>query len=146
MRKRLWLAQFIAIFALAVVAFAAARQGAPPAMAPYIPKNMKPYYLVLIVRGEKTPAHADPGHAEIVLGHLAYLRKQAEAGKIALVGPITDEGRIAGISILNAASPDDARLIASGDPLVQSGGATVEVHPILLEDLSSVKFDYPPLP
>lgn len=146
MRKRLWLVQALAAVVLFLAVFAAARQGTPSPVAPYIPKNMKPYYLALLIRGEQSPAHGDPAHAQIIVAHLAYLRKQAEAGKVLLVGPITNENRIAGISVMNAASPDEARQIASADPLVQSGGATVEVYPILLEDLSSVKFDYPPLP
>jgi len=62
-----------------------------------------------------------------------------------LVGPVTAESRLRGIAVIQAASLDEAQQIASGDPLVKSGHLTVEVHPILLEDLSGVKFDYPSL-
>jgi uncharacterized protein YciI len=66
-----------------------------------------------------------------------------EAGKFALVGPLAEQDRIRGIAIIKADSLEEAQRIANGDPLVLSGHLIVEVHPILLEDLSSVKFDYP---
>jgi len=77
--------------------------------------------------------------------HLAYSRSQAEAGKFVLVGPLTEDNRIRGIAVIQAASLEEAQRIASGDPVVQSGHLNVEVHPILLEDLSGVRFDYPSL-
>ena len=113
-------------------------------LAPYIPKNMKPYYLDLLLLKDK-PDTALPAakRAQWVQKHLAYIRSQAEAGKFVLVGPITEENRLRGIAIIKADSLDEARRIASGDPLVQSGHLVVEVHPIKLEDLSSIRFDYP---
>ena len=67
--------------------------------------------------------------AERMQMHLAYIRSQIESGKVVLVEPLAEQNRIRGI--------------ATGHPLVQSGRLTVEVHPIMLEHLSSVKFDYP---
>ena len=70
--------------------------------------------------------------------HLAYIRSQAEAGKFVLVGPMREENRLRGSAIIKADSLEEAQRIASGDPLVQSGHLVVEVHPILLEDLSRI--------
>jgi hypothetical protein len=53
-----------------------------------------------------------------------------------LVGPLTEESRLRGIAIIKADSLEEAQRIASRDPLVQSGHLVVEVHPILLEDLT----------
>lgn len=66
-----------------------------------------------------------------------------EAGRFVLVGPLTEDNRIRGIAVIQAASLEEAQRIASGDPAVQSGHLAVEVHPILLEDLAGVRFDYP---
>jgi uncharacterized protein YciI len=75
--------------------------------------------------------------------HLAYIRSQVEPGKIGLVGPITEENRLPGVAIIQADSLDEAQRIASRDPPVQSGHFVVEMHRIMLEDLSSIRFDYP---
>lgn len=113
-------------------------------LAPYIPKNMKAYYLDLLLLKDK-PDTALPAaeRTQWTQKHLAYIRSQVEAGKFVLVGPITEENRLRGIAIIKADSLEEAQRIASGDPLVQSGHLVVEVHPILLEDLSSIHFDYP---
>jgi uncharacterized protein YciI len=113
-------------------------------LAPYIPKNMKAYYLDLLVKNDKPESEATPAeNAERMQKHLAYIRSQVEAGKFVLVGPLMEDNRIRGIAVIQAASLEEAQRIASGDPSVQSGHLAVEVHPILLEDLGGVRFDYP---
>jgi uncharacterized protein YciI len=113
-------------------------------LAPYIPKNMKPYYLDILLKSDKPEAEVTPGeNAGRMQKHLAYIRSQVEAGKFVLVGPLTEDNRIRGIAVIQAASLEEAQRIASGDPVVQTGHLTVEVHPILLEDLAGIKFEYP---
>jgi uncharacterized protein YciI len=113
-------------------------------LAPYIPKNMKPYYLDMLVKGEK---HDLPMTAaekiQIMEQHLGYIRSQVEAGKFVLVGPLEEENRLRGIAVIQADSLEEAQKIAGADPAVQMGHLQVEVHPVLLEDLASVRFDYP---
>jgi len=75
--------------------------------------------------------------------HLSYIRSQVETGEFVLVGPILEESRLRGIAVIKADSLEEAQRVASGDPLVQAGKLEVEVHPIMLEDLSGVRFDYP---
>ena len=106
-----------------------------------IPKNMRPYFLCLLEKGEKwTPAQfADPAMQE----HLAYIREQVEAGKFVVVGPALDEGRIGGMAIINAASIEEARKIADADKMVQSGRLVAEIHPVMLVDLSGLHMEYP---
>ena len=107
-----------------------------------IPKNMKPYFLCLLEKGEKwTPVQfADPA----MQGHLAYIREQVEAGKYVVVGPVLDEGRIGGMAIINAASIEEAKKIVNADKMVQSGHLTAEIHPVMLADLSALHMEYPP--
>lgn len=129
------------------LAFAVVLVGQTPGdnpQAPYIPKNMKPYYLDLLLLKDK-PDTALPAaeRAQWMQKHLAYIKSQVDAGKFVLVGPVTEENRLRGIAIIKADSLEEAQHIASGDPLVENGHLIVEVHPILLEDLSAIRFDYP---
>jgi uncharacterized protein YciI len=106
-----------------------------------LPKNMKPYFLCLLEKGEKwTPVQfADPAMQE----HLAYIREQVEAGKYVVVGPALDQGRIGGMAIISAASMEEAQKIVNADKMVQSGHLTAEIHPVMLADLSALHIEYP---
>lgn len=132
------------VLTLGVAGVLGAQAPAENPLTPYIPKNMKPYYLDILLKSDKAEAAATPAeNAERMQKHLGYIRSQAEAGKFVLVGPLTEDNRIRGIAVIQAASLEEAQRIASGDPVVQSGHFMVEVHPILLEDLAGVKFEYP---
>lgn len=134
----------LATLVLEMAAVVGAQGPAENPLAPYIPKNMKPYYLDLLVKSDKPEgAVTAAANAEGMQKHLAYIRSQVEAGKFVLVGPLTEENRIRGIAVIQAASLEEAQRIASGDPAVQSGHLAVEVHPILLEDLAGIRFEYP---
>ena len=106
-----------------------------------VPKNMRAYFLCLLEKGPKwTPVQfADPAMQE----HLAYIREQVEAGKFVVVGPALDQGRIAGMAIINATSIEEAKKIAEGDKMVQSGRLVAEIHPVMLVELSAVRMEYP---
>jgi len=129
---------------LVLAGMLAAKPSQDNPMAPYIPKNMKPYFLVLLVSGDKSLDSASKEeHAAAVMGHLAFLRTQVEAGKIVLVGPALDDGNIRGMAIFQVGSAAEAAQLEQADPMVEGGYARSEVHPVMLEDLSGVKFDYP---
>jgi len=131
---------------LGVAAVLGAQTPVESPLAQYIPKNMKPYYVDLLVKSDKPESGVTPAeNAERMQKHLAYIRSQVEAGKFVLVGPLTEDNRIRGIAVIQAGSLEEAQRIAGGDPAVQSGHMAVEVHPILLEDLGGVRFDYPAL-
>ena len=106
-----------------------------------VPKNMRPYFLCLLEKGDKwVPMQFDdPAMQE----HLAYIREQVEAGKFVVVGPALDEGRIGGVAIINATSIEEARKIAGADKIVQNGRLVAEIHPVMLEDLSGLHIEYP---
>ena len=130
--------------ALGFASLLVAQAPAGDPLAPHVPKNMKPYFLdLLFLKDQPDTALPAAERTQWTQKHLAYIRSQVEAGKFVLVGPIREENRLRGMAIIKADSRDEAQRIASGDPLVQSGHLIVEVHPILLEDLSSIRFDYP---
>ena len=108
---------------------------------PNIPKDIRPYFLCLLEKGEKwTPVpFEDPAMQE----HLAYIREQVEAGKYVVVGPALDQGRIGGMAIINAASMEEAQKIVNADKMVQGGRLTAELHPVMLADLSALHIEYP---
>src|SRR5260221_6272480 len=95
-----------------------------------IPRNMKPYFLCLLEKGEKwTPVQfADPAMQE----HLAYIREEVEAGEYVVGGPGLDQGRVGGMAIINASSMEEAQKIVNKDQNVESGRYKAESHPDLL--------------
>src|SRR5258708_39437679 len=71
-----------------------------------IPRNMKPYFLCLLEKGEKwTPVQfADPAMQE----HLAYIREEVEAGEDAGGGPGLDQDRSGGWGATHRSGMDEA--------------------------------------
>ena len=118
-------------------------QNAAPAQNPGLPK-MKQYFVGLLLKGENFNAKISQAeHDRLFQGHLAYVRSQAEAGKYRLAGPFRDDGKIAGLLIIDAPTADEATKIVSGDPMVKAGIVAFELHPALLEDMSCVRTEYP---
>jgi uncharacterized protein YciI len=133
--------------ALGFAALLAAQMPTDTSLAPYVPTNMKPYYLdMLLLKDKPETGFSEGDRTQGIQKHLAYIREQVERGNIVLVGPLQEENRLRGIAVIKASSLEEAQRIASGDPMVQSGHFSVEVHPILLQDLSGVRFDYPEKP
>jgi len=107
-----------------------------------IPKNMKPYFLGLLIEEKGAPEQSQQEQQRMAQQHLACIRTQVEAGKYLVVGPLADNNRIRGIAIVSAASLEEARTILNGDPAVKSGRMTVEVHPAMFPDLSGIRITY----
>ena len=58
-----------------------------------------------------------PDHAALRAKHLAFIRKLVSEKKLRLAGPFADEGKLFGISIVDASSAEDARALVEQDPL-----------------------------
>src|SRR5258707_5497694 len=102
-----------------------------------IPRNMKPYFLCLLEKGEKwTPVQfADPAMQE----HLAYIREEVEAGKYVVVGPVLDQGRIGGVAIMHASSIEEGQKNLNKDNVVRSRRDTAEIHSVMVAYLSALR-------
>lgn len=139
--RKQWTRTGVLTLALLLVGAAVAQTPGEFPQGANIPKNMRPYFLCLLEKGEKwTPVQfGDPMMQE----HLAFIREQVEAGKFVVVGPALDQGRIGGMAIINAATLEEAQKIASADKMVQSGRMLAEIHPVMLVDLSAVRTEYP---
>ena len=111
----------------------------PAEVEPYVPANLRGYFLVFMV----TPREPKPMSEELFVRHQAYIRRQIEAGVFKIVGPISNGGRLRGMKIVNAASIEDARKIAAGDPAVQEKVVDVEVYAVTLPSLATLRIEYP---
>jgi hypothetical protein len=65
-----------------------------------------------------------------IKAHPRYLQDLLAQGRLVMGGPFLDSSN-GGMSILDATSLEEARIIAQGDPTVKAGLLTVEVRPWL---------------
>jgi hypothetical protein len=107
-----------------------------------IPRNVEPYYVAFLVKGERWNDTEGADAADLVPRQLAFIREQVEAGRYMLAGPITGDGPLVGMSIIAAANAAEALAIASADPGVQAGRLKVEVHSAFLPSLKELKINY----
>jgi uncharacterized protein YciI len=112
----------------------------PAEIASQVPENLRSYYLAFLT----APAEPKPMSNELFARHQAYIRQQVEAGHVRLVGPISGSNHLRGLKIISAASAEEARRIAEGDPAVREKVLEVEVYAITLPSLSGVRITYPP--
>jgi uncharacterized protein YciI len=113
---------------------------AEPVRRPEVPRNLKPYFLCLLRKGARWN---DPqGSEELLSRQLAFLREQLESGRFRIAGPLTDDGEIVGISIIEAPTLEAAAALANQDPGVQAQRLTAEVHPAFLTSLDAVRTEY----
>ena len=107
-----------------------------------VPRNVEPYFIALLLKGERWNDTQGADAADLVARQLAFIREQVEAGRYLLAGPITDDGPLVGISIVAARTAAEALAIAGADPGVQAGRLRVEVHPAFLPSLKELKISY----
>lgn len=111
----------------------------PPRMKD-VPRNLKPYYLCLLVKGERW--NEIEGGSDLMPLHLAFLRRHLEARRFLVSGPVVGDDRIVGITIIEAANAEEAATLASDDPAVKAGRISIEVHPSFLPSLDAVRVEY----
>jgi uncharacterized protein YciI len=105
----------------------------PTAAAPRQNPKMIKLYLVLLVAGpDRTQSEAVA--AKIQAAHLEHLGGLVTAGRALAIGPMGDDGRVLGIAVLRATSPEEARAWAEADPAVKAGRLAVDVLAWWIED------------
>lgn len=85
----------------------------------------KEYSMVILKPGPKNNVE---GMKEILWEHVRRNFALSADGPLAIVGPVTQETSISGLSIFNT-SPEEAKRIMDEDPAVQAGIFVYEVHP-----------------
>src|SRR5512132_979649 len=81
-----------------------------------------------LMRGPDT-SQTGAAAAQIQSGHLAYMTKLREQGKLLVAGPFMEDTPMRGIVVYRAASVDEARALASEDPAVKAGRLVLDAHP-----------------
>jgi len=84
------------------------------------------YTLILLHEG---PRANDPGSRAIVWEHGRRNMALREAGLLAVVCPVADDSTLCGMGVF-VTDEDETRRILDGDPGVQAGVFTYEVHPV----------------
>jgi uncharacterized protein YciI len=145
------LVAFLVAFLMAVGLAAPLTLAAQPSPAPgapsappgfEIPKDMAPYYVALYVRGPKFMENDSPELQDLIRRHLGYIRRMIEQKKYVFAGPLLDGGDKQGLAIVAAASAEEAKRIAEGDPSIAAGHMAIELHPAMLPSLASVVVKY----
>ncbi len=85
----------------------------------------KPYTIVLLHKNQKT---SEPGVDKIIWEHGRRNFELREEGTLAIVCPVRDESDISGVGIFTT-NEAETRQIMEGDPGVQAGVFTYEIHP-----------------
>lgn len=91
--------------------------------------EMVTYYMGFLKRGPKWTGEATAETAKIQEGHMAHMKKSADAGHLILAGPFADNTDLRGILVYKTKTLEEAKAIAELDPAVQSGRLVVELHP-----------------
>jgi hypothetical protein len=84
------------------------------------------YSLVLLRRAAR---YSDPDADAIIWEHGRRNHSLRADGVLAIVCPVADDTELAGIGIFGA-SPEETAQIMDGDPAVQAGVLSYELHPI----------------
>jgi hypothetical protein len=84
------------------------------------------YTLVLL---KTAPGHYQPGADAIIWEHGRRQFSLRADGVLSIVCPVADDSDLAGANIFDASAEEAARLM-DGDPAVQAGVLSYEVHPV----------------
>lgn len=90
--------------------------------------GMRKYVMALLRKGPNRAG--DPAErARLQAAHMANIGRMAEEGKLSLAGPFMDDGDLRGIYVFNVETVEEAKKLTETDPLIQSGGLVMELHP-----------------
>jgi uncharacterized protein YciI len=124
-----------ALLVAGVLAVAVAGAAAPQPSEPKSPPTevggfeMTTYYVGFLYRGPKWTPEVTPETTRIQEGHMANIRRMAEAGKLLVAGPFSDDGTLRGMYVFQVGSMEEAEKLVQTDPAVQSGRLRFELHP-----------------
>jgi uncharacterized protein YciI len=68
---------------------------------------------------------------EIMALHAAYWQPMVESGRMVIFGPVLDGSGSWGLGVIEGDDEEEIRAFASGDPVITSGTADIEVGKLL---------------
>ena len=96
------------------------------------PKSkLVPFHMALLKKGPKWTDAQLPEMQKVLHQHLVNVISMLDSGKAVIAGPLGDDGDLAGIFILRAASAAEAKAWVDNDPAVKAGLFVAEMHPWL---------------
>jgi uncharacterized protein YciI len=89
--------------------------------------GMRSYVLVILKTGpNKVPA--GPERDEMFSGHFANMKRLSDEGKLVLAGPLDGVDGWRGLFVFAVDDVDEARQLASTDPVIMKGEMVAEYH------------------
>ena len=129
--RSIWTAMVIVSATLA--APARAEEPAPaydPALAAAVgaDDNGMRRYVLVILKTSPTPVPPGPARDEMFKGHFANMKRLADAGKLALAGPLDGVDGWRGLFIMAVSDIEEAKALVATDPVVAQGEMIPEFH------------------
>lgn len=126
-RRRSRIVKLIAVAAVmcCVIETAGTRAAGPLRQEPKF--EMGTFYMCLLIKPADWNAAKMAEAQKVFPAHVKHVQSLLATGKAAIAGPFADDTRIAGVFVINASSPEEARAVEEADPLVKAGGFSVEV-------------------
>lgn len=92
--------------------------------------TLKQYYFVMLKKGSRRNEITDTNKInEIQAGHMANMKRMANAGKLIVAGPFGDDTDWRGIFIFDCETEDEVKQLLATDPAIKAGRLDYEVHP-----------------
>lgn len=102
------------------------QKGVLPGVKKYDPATS--YFLGFLVRGDKFTSAESPERQRIQEGHLANMKRLADAGKLVAGGPFAEDIELRGIFVFKTANLDEANELTNTDPAVQADRLKIQLH------------------
>jgi uncharacterized protein YciI len=88
------------------------------------------FFFKLIPPRSTFPQDITPDESVLMDRHAQYFRKEFEAGKVLIYGPVFSPEGAFGMSVLEVADEAEARALCENDPSVKAGMNRWEVYPM----------------
>jgi uncharacterized protein YciI len=85
-------------------------------------------YVLVILKTSPTPVPPGPARDEMFKGHFANMKRLADAGKLALAGPLDGVDGWRGLFIMAVSDIEEAKALVATDPVVAQGEMIPEFH------------------
>jgi uncharacterized protein YciI len=85
-------------------------------------------YVLVILKAGPTPVPKGAARDEMFKGHFANMGRLAEAGKLALAGPLDGVDGWRGLFVLAVDDIEEAKQLVATDPVIQHGEMVAEYH------------------
>ena len=85
-------------------------------------------YVLVILKSGPTPVPAGPERDAMFRGHFANMERLSQEGKLVLAGPLDGVDGWRGLFVLAVQDIEEARALASTDPVLRQGEMVAEYH------------------